>query len=86
MYTPCKLYYDSPRPLEVGDFLKTPAGSAYQVQTIRQDRKRALRRHLGCMRWPPAEIPPDATVHPLHWYPRKKKRGRTLASLQQESP
>lgn len=75
-YTPCKLYYDGARDLQTGDYLKTPAGSAYLVQTIRQNRNRPIRKHLGCLRWPAAEIPADARVHPLYWYVRKAKPGR----------
>lgn len=80
-YTPCKLYYDGARDLEAGDYLKTPAGSAYLVQTVRQNSKRPYRKHLGCLRWPAAEIPPEARVHPLHWYRRDKRVVRTLRSL-----
>jgi hypothetical protein len=80
-YTPCKLFYDGAARVAIGDYLRTPAGSAYLVQKVRVNRNRAYRKHLDCVRWPLAEIPDDATVHPLHWYPRTKKRGRTLASL-----
>jgi hypothetical protein len=81
-FTPCKLFYDGRATVEVGDYLRTPAGSAYLVQSVRVNRNRSYRKHLECVRWPVNEIPADATVHPLHWYPRKKKRGRTLASLE----
>lgn len=80
-YTPCTLYYDGGSRIEVGHYLRTPAGSAYLIQSVRQNRMREYRRHLGCVRWPVNEIPAEATVHTLRWYPRKKKRGRTLASL-----
>ena len=80
-YTPCKLYYDGGHDLQVGDFLKTPAGSAYLIQAMRQNKKKSYRKHLECLRWPVDEIPAGATVHPLYWYKRKKKRARTLASL-----
>jgi hypothetical protein len=73
-YTPCKLYYDSPRALEVGQFLKTPAGSAYQVIDIRPSRTRKHRKHLQCVRWPVDEIPANAVVHPLYWYKRERRR------------
>lgn len=85
-YTPCKLYYDGARGLEVGHFLQTPAGSAYQVIEIRQDGKRAYRKHLQCVRWPVADIPAEAVVHPLHWYKRERKRARSLASLDAATP
>lgn len=73
-YTPCKLYYDGARDLKTGDYLRTPAGSAYLVQSIRQNRNRPHRKHLGCLRWPAAEIPADSRVHPLFWYKRKARR------------
>lgn len=82
-YTPCSLFYDGQQAIEVGHYLKTPAGSAYLIQKIRPNRNRAYRRHLQCVRWPANEIPAGATVHPLHWYPRIKRRGRTLGSLAQ---
>jgi hypothetical protein len=75
------LFYDGMQTIEVGDYLKTPAGSAYLIQSIRQNRNRAYRRHLQCVRWPADEIPARATVHRLYWYARTKKRGRTLSSL-----
>lgn len=80
-FTPCKLYYDGAKDLEVGDYLRTPAGSAYLVQGVRRNRNRTYRQHLQCVRWPVDEIPAEAMVHPLHWYARKRKSGRTLASL-----
>lgn len=72
-YTPCKLYYDGARDLKAGDYLRTPAGSAYLVQTIRQNRNRPQRKHLGCLRWPGNEIPDGAKVHPLFWYSRNAR-------------
>lgn len=80
-YTECKIYYDGVASIEIAHFLKTPGGSAYRVQSIRQDRKRDYRVHLTCLRWPVAEIPADAKVHALHWYTRTKKRGTSLQAL-----
>ena len=80
-YTSCKLFIDGVPTLKIGDYLRTPAGSAYLVQAMRTNRNRAYRRHLSCLRWPAAEIPADATVYPLHWYSRNKKSGRSLASF-----
>lgn len=71
-YTPCKLYYDGCRDLKCGDYLKTPAGSAYLVQSMRQNGRRPYRKHLECLRWPVAQIPADARVHPLYWYSRNR--------------
>lgn len=80
-YTPCKLFYDGWTLLKPGWYLKTPAGSAYLIERVRINRNRPYRQHLECVRWPLAEIPKHAKVRMLHWYPRVKKRGRTLASL-----
>lgn len=80
-YTPCKIFYDGAVDVQAGDYLKTPAGSAYLVQTIRVNRNRAYRKHLGCVRWPVAEIPKRAKVYPLHWYSRARKAGRPLSSV-----
>lgn len=80
-YTPCKLFYDGFQKLTPGDYLKTPAGSAYLIQEVRINRNRAYRQQLKCLRWPVVEIPKRAKVHPLHWYARKKKAARRLASL-----
>lgn len=79
-YTECRIFYDG-QVVEIGHFLQTPGGSAYRIQNIRQDRKREYRRHLTCLRWPVDEIPAESTVHPLYWYPRKRKRGVALATL-----
>jgi hypothetical protein len=80
-YTACKLFYDGFRRLAPGQYLKTPAGSAYLIKAVRINRNRAYRQHVECLRWPAAEIPKGARVHPLVWYPRNRKRGRPLASL-----
>lgn len=77
-YTECKLYVDGIPQLQVGDYLRTPGGSGYLVQQIRPHRVRTYRRNLRCLRWPVDEIPADAVVHELHWYPRTKKRARRL--------
>lgn len=73
-YTPCKLFYDGARDLKAGDYLKTPAGSAYLVQSIRQNRNRPARKHLGCLRWPAKDIPEGSRVHPLFWYKRARRK------------
>lgn len=71
-YTECSLYIDGIPQLQVGDYLRTPAGSGYFVTQVRQNRRRPQRRHLRCLRWPVDEIPTDANVFDLHWYPRRK--------------
>jgi hypothetical protein len=80
-YSTCKLFFDGARDLSVGDYLLTPGGSAYLVQSIRQNRNRAYRKHLECLRWPKAEIPAGVRVHALHWYRREKRAARSLQSL-----
>lgn len=79
-YTPCKLFYDGAADLEAGDFLKTPAGSAYLVQASRRSKARKYRQYLDCLRWPKAEIPQGARVHALHWYKRSKRAGTSFQS------
>lgn len=80
-YTPCKIFYDGARNLNVGDYLETRGGSAYLVQSIRANRNKSYRKHLGVLRMPAKEIPPGSTIHMLYWYVRKKKMGRKLTEL-----
>lgn len=80
-YTPCKLFIDGAPSLAAGDYLRTPAGSAYLVQAVRQNRNRPQRRHLQCLRWPLKEVPPAATIHMLYWYRRQKRAGRPLSTV-----
>lgn len=75
-YTPCRLYYDGAATVAEGHYLRTPAGSAYWVQGVRQSTTVPRRVHLKCLRWPVAEIPPEAVVHPLRWYKRPKRKAR----------
>lgn len=79
-YTECRIYVDGIPQLAVGDYLRTPAGSAYCVTEIRQNSRREYRRHLRCLRWPAAEIPDDATIFELHWYARAKRAARRLSA------
>lgn len=78
-YTECKLYVDGIPLLAAGDFLRTSGGSAYCVVELMASRSRPHRRNLRCLRWPPDEIPADAKVFELHWYPRGKKQARRLS-------
>lgn len=71
-----KLYYDSPRDVAVGDFIRTPSGRAYRVETVRVQ-TRGLhrgRKHIGALVLDPADLSqqPDEgdVVHPLYWYAR----------------
>lgn len=81
-YTPCKLYYDSPRRVAEGDYLQSPTGTSYQVTGVRESKTHPTRQHLKCLRWPKDEIPEGATVHPICWY-RRKPKTRRLSDLGQ---
>ena len=80
-YTECKLYVDGFPKLKVGDYLRTPGGSAYLVQRLTPSRVWPQRRNLSCLRWPLEEIPANACVYELHWYKRPKRRPKTLRDL-----
>lgn len=77
-YTECRLYYHARR-VAVGDVLVTPGGSAYLVTEARQGR-RPGRWNLRCLRWPVDEVPDDAQVLPLYWFPRRAGAATTLAA------
>ena len=70
------LYYDSPRDVAVGDFIRTPSGRTYRVETVRVQQRgiHTGRKHIGALVLDPAnteEQPSeDDVVHPLHWYSR----------------
>jgi hypothetical protein len=82
-YTLCRIFYDSApeeAPPQAGDFILTKAGSAYRVENVKQNRNQPQRRNLQCQRWPADQIPKDARVLPLVWYPRVK-RSKRLSQL-----
>lgn len=68
--------YDTQRVVMAGDYVVTARGtSAYLVVRARRVRSRHPDRWaLRCVRIDPAEVPGDARVHPLHWYPRHRRR------------
>nr|WP_225903953.1 hypothetical protein [Pseudomonas shirazica] len=70
LFTPCKLYIDGADGLSAGDYILTSGGSAYLVQVTRPSPSRPDRLYLGCLRWPPDEIPEDARCYQLNWYRR----------------
>lgn len=72
--TEVKLYYDSETPVAEGDYLRTGTGRLYEVLDVRvqQRGKHVGRQHLVCL--VARGAPPDATIHPVHWYPRKASR------------
>lgn len=68
--------YDGWQSVEQGDYLRTQTGRTYLVQDVRvQTRgKHTGRQHLSCVVMAPDHQPePDATVHPLYWYPRTRR-------------
>lgn len=70
------LYYDSPRPVEAGDYIRTASSRTYLVTSARiQLRgKHAGRQHLTTIVMPPDHVVEDgATVHALHWYRRDRR-------------
>jgi len=80
-YSQARLWIDGVPTLQIGEYLRTPAGSAYFVTHVTPHRTRPDRRNLRVLRWPADEIPVDAVVHSLHWYPRRAKRARRLSDL-----
>lgn len=68
-----RLYYDSPTPVEEGDFIQTPTGRTYLVTFVRIQTKgkHAGRQHLVTVVWDSEDpLPADAVVHPIRWYSR----------------
>ncbi len=69
-----RLYYDSPRRVTAGDYLRTATtGRLYLVHRVRvQDRgKHKGRQHIvGIVMRPDHEVEADARVLPIQWYPR----------------
>jgi hypothetical protein len=70
------LYYDSPRNVEVGDYIATPTGRTYLVNWVRIQCKgiHVGRQHIRGTVVDPADVAKGATVHPLRWYRRRKRR------------
>jgi hypothetical protein len=67
--------YDTGRVVMEGDYVVTAKGtSAYLVLRARRVRSRYPNRWaLRCVRIDPDDVPGDARVHPLHWYPRRRR-------------
>ncbi len=67
--------YDDPIvPPEAGDFLRSVGGSVYLILGARRmASKHPNRWWLRLARIDPAEVPHDAMVHLLVWYPRNRK-------------
>lgn len=70
--TPCGLSYDHPGVVAPGDVVRSEAGACWLVLGARRVQGRYPDRwSLDCVRLDPAEVPADAVVHPLYWYPRR---------------
>ncbi len=68
-YSECRIFYDSH--VAEGDYILTANGkTAYFVTAVRASPRIRHRKYLRCLRWPPNEIPPGATVRHLRWYKR----------------
>jgi hypothetical protein len=72
------LTYDTDGTLQAGHFLRTTTGRAYIVTSARE---------VGTAPWPwsrpwkvravvirRSEVPADAVIHPVRWYPRGRHR------------
>lgn len=74
------LYYDSPVQVAVGDFIRTPSGRTYRIETVRvQERGRHVgRQHIGGLVLDPddpdQQPTPGDVVHPIYWYARPRAR------------
>lgn len=66
------IYYDGFADVEIGDIIRTPTGRCYLVDTnrIQQRGMHIGRQHLRCTVIAETDVPADAEVHPIHWYPR----------------
>jgi hypothetical protein len=69
-----RLYYDSPREIQIGDVLMTHSGRIYIIAELRRQTRG---RHVG--RWHVKAIvgetiPEGSITHPIYWYRRNKKR------------
>lgn len=69
----CWLYYDGAAPVEPGDYIRTPTGRTYLVDSVRVQQKgyHVGRQHMLVTVMPSDHVPEDdAKVHPLYWYRR----------------
>jgi hypothetical protein len=80
MYTPVKLWYVTLRAPLVGQFVQaqTRGRSTYLIQAVSKSKMFRGRWNLQCIRWPSDSIPPGATVLPLHWFKRGKRRATAI--------
>lgn len=67
------LRYDTDQQVADGQYLRTTAGTCYLVLSARPSARIPGRWNLRVVRWPAADIPASALVHPLFWYSRKRR-------------
>lgn len=67
------IHVDSIAPVAQGDAIRTPTGRTYLVLggRVQQRGKHRGRQHLRLL--VVDEAPPQAVVHHIVWYPRKRK-------------
>lgn len=70
-----RIYYDGVAEIDTGHALVTTTGRTYLVVVCRRQSrgKHRGRWHLECL-VTDSDPPPGATVHPLRWYRRDKRR------------
>lgn len=64
--------YDAPFAVEPGHLLRTTTGRLYGILRVRRSKTKRLRKHLLVVVVAAAD--PGATVHPLFWYGRRRRR------------
>lgn len=65
--------YDTEDPVEHGEYLVTTTGRSYLVleaQCAQRGAHAGRRWRLQCLVVEPDDVPADAVVHDLAWYPR----------------
>lgn len=65
--------YDTDDPVQDGEYVVTTTGRSYRVLEARCAQRGAhagRRWHLTCVVVDPDDVPADAVVHSLSWYPR----------------
>lgn len=69
------LTFDTVRQVVEGDVIRTASGRSYLVSGVRrQNTGRYVGRwHLRCVVIRPEDVPDDAVVHGLNWYPRERR-------------
>jgi hypothetical protein len=67
------IYYDSPREIKIGEVLRTPTDRFYIIAELRRQKKGKYEGRWHIKAIVSDKAPEGAKVHPIYWYPRKKK-------------